>query len=268
MANEPGRRGSPKGPPLIGRDRELAVLMDGLHRGNAMLVCGPAGIGKTALVREAARMDARRIVYVPDARTCARASATIAATLSATVAHRARTASELLRAGRAARARLIRANVHRSAVRAVVLDHIDHPGPGFADLVERWRERAAVVLVARSETTIGRVWQRVWGCPRVDVDALGADGARRLVDATAAALSLQPLDGADVGMLVRMGQGNPGLLVTTLRLAAHAAMPRPPIESLVRRAKLIMLARERDAVVRARRRALGALALVQPRGGE
>ncbi len=51
----------------------------------------------------------------------------------------------------------------------------------------------------------------------------------------------------------------------TLRLAVRVAAPRPPIESFVRRARLIMLAGERDPLVSVRRRALGTLTLVQPR---
>ncbi len=137
--NEPGRIRCATRWKLIGRDRELATLLDGLHRGNAILVRGPAGIGKTALVREAARME--------------------------------------------------------------------HPGARLPELVEHWRERLAVVLVARSEMTIGRVWQRVWGCSRIPTGALGPESARRLIEATGAALRLDPLDDAEVHALVRWVRG-------------------------------------------------------------
>ena len=44
-------------PPLLGRERELSVLddlVDGiLERGGALIVRGEAGIGKSALLREA-----------------------------------------------------------------------------------------------------------------------------------------------------------------------------------------------------------------------
>jgi len=49
---------------LIGREKELAIVREHVRAGRNLAVVGPAGVGKTALVREA----------VPAARYCADSS--------------------------------------------------------------------------------------------------------------------------------------------------------------------------------------------------
>jgi hypothetical protein len=241
---------------FVGRERELQLLLDLLRPGQAVLVCGEAGLGKTALVRTATGTDPGRILYVPEARTCARAAAGIASAMVTPAKDRDRATLKLLRAGRAIRAKVIAGRVATGDVRAVILDHIDEPGRQLAELVERWRERTAVVLVARSDMTIGRVWRSIWGCPRIELGPLEPRTARRLVETVGASLSGSPLDETEITALTRLAQGNPRAIVTTLRLAARSRDGERSIERLVRTARVLAIARERDAVIRARRRAL------------
>jgi ABC-type arginine transport system ATPase subunit len=50
---------------LIGREKEMAVVREHVCAGRNLVVCGPAGIGKTALVREAAP----EVLYCADTAT-------------------------------------------------------------------------------------------------------------------------------------------------------------------------------------------------------
>ena len=58
--------------PLMGRDRELAEILEGVERGVGVLVVGAPGSGKTTLVREVRRRLSTRdefgadVVFVDD----------------------------------------------------------------------------------------------------------------------------------------------------------------------------------------------------------
>src|SRR5579883_1588220 len=232
---------------LIGRNREYEAVVRAIQARRLVFLSGPAGVGKSALARAvaAAAEPSAPVLYVPRARTCAGAAAGIAAALAAPGRTALRTGAELrfLRRGAAARsAEILRRRTGRE--RAVIFDHVDNPGPRLDALVDLWRERTTVVLIARSEQTLGRLHRHLYDCERVPLDPL---------DAAAGAAFVHELPSADeAARLVRQADGIPGLLHATLRLAARRGHAGAPLAALLRRVRLEALGRERDAIIRLR----------------
>jgi len=70
---------------LFGRDAELSIVRTHLRAGKNLAVCGPAGVGKTALVR-AALAGRTNAVYCGDTATVKTARESLLAQLGLTVA--------------------------------------------------------------------------------------------------------------------------------------------------------------------------------------
>lgn len=239
--------------PLIGRERERATLSSLLQPGRLVLVSGAAGVGKTALVRavrDEALSDAS-VLYVPDGRTLASATTWVATALEAAGrgSFRSPAPSRLRRLGRRARSRTI-AKYRTRHEQAIVFDHVEYPGPRLQGLIELWLERSAVVLVARAERMLGRLLRLQQDCDHVRLKALDSRAAATLVETASATFRLRPLAADEVRMLVRLTGGLPGLITLALRVARRH--PEDGMASLVRRARLSMLAHERDALIRGR----------------
>src|SRR5579875_572758 len=156
---------------LIGRNREYEAVVRAIQARRLVFLSGPAGVGKSALARAvaAAAEPSAPVLYVPRARTCAGAAAGIAAARSAEILRR--------RTGRE---------------RAVIFDHVDNPGPRLDALVDLWRERTTVVLIARSEQTLGRLHRHLYDCERVPLDPLDAAAGAAFVHELALRLGLEP----------------------------------------------------------------------------
>ncbi|GEM_PF-2313142 len=240
---------------LIGRNREYEAVVRAIQARRLVFLSGPAGVGKSALARAvaAAAEPSAPVLYVPRARTCAGAAAGIAAALAAPGRTALRTGAELrfLRRGAAARsAEILRRRTGRE--RAVIFDHVDNPGPRLDALVDLWRERTTVVLIARSEQTLGRLHRHLYDCERVPLDPLDAAAGAAFVHELALRLGLEPPSADEAARLVRQADGIPGLLHATLRLAARRGHAGAPLAALLRRVRLEALGRERDAIIRLR----------------
>jgi len=137
--------------------------------------------------------------------------------------------------------------------RAFIFDHVDFPGPQLDDLVDLWRERAAVVLVARSEETLGKLYRHLYDFDAIHLRPLDHLAAVQLAKAACGIIGL-PLSDFEVHRLVQYTEGIPALLCRCLRLTAregdHASLDR-----IVRRARLDAIGTERDAIIQGRRRA-------------
>lgn len=241
-------------PPLIGRHREYERLNELLAPGRLVFVTGEGGVGKTALVRAIARAapSDSPILYVPNGRTCAAAGADIAASLHGgpSRADVARLAARLRRGNVRARATMI-ARFRRGSERAIVFDHVDHPGPRVDSLVDTWRERAAVILVARSETALGRLHRHLYDSDTITLRALGSESATLLADSLCRRLGIA-LSADEVRTLLRLTKRIPGLMYRTLRLRAQPDGRDVPIGPLLRRAQLAAVAAERGEIARRR----------------
>jgi hypothetical protein len=240
---------------LIGRHREYEAVVRAIGRSRLVFVSGPAGVGKSAIARAvaAAADPSAPVLYVPHARTCAGAAAGIAAALAAPGPAVLRTRAELrfLRRGAAARsAEILRRRTGRE--RAVIFDHVDNPGPRLDTLVDLWRERTTVVLIARSEEALGRLHRHLYDCERVRVDPLDSAAGAAFVDEVALRFGIEPPPRGEAIRLVRQADGIPGLLHATLQLAARRRHAGAPLAALLRRVRLEALGRERDAIIRLR----------------
>jgi hypothetical protein len=243
--------------PLIGRERERDEIVNGLRPGRLVIVTGRRGIGKTALVRSIVAADAASsMIYVPDARTRASAAAGIAAALSAPPGtDRARLAARMRRGG--AKVRTAAVQAHRTGrERVVVFDHVDFPGPGVDGLVDVWRERAAVVLVARGEATLGKLYRHLYDFRGVHLLPLDRAAAAALATALCRGNGLPPLGDARLSHLVRLTGAVPGLVCRTLQLMARDRAEGTSLEQAVRRARLHVIGTERDRIIQGRRRAV------------
>jgi hypothetical protein len=241
---------------LVGRARESATLAAALRAGRLVLVTGPRDVGKTALVRfvACASDPTAPVLYVPHARTRAAAAAGLATALAATIpADRPRIERRMKRLGARGRSGVI-ADLRSGRERGVVFDHVDFPGPRVDELVGLWRERTAIVLVARAEDTLGKLQRHLYDEERIALAPLDRAAAARLAAAVCARIGLQ-LDPAVTRRLVELSEGLPGLLCRALRLAVASGRPPASPDALVRRARLEGIARERDAIIRGRRHA-------------
>jgi ribose 1,5-bisphosphokinase PhnN len=237
---------------LIGREREMRRIGEAIAPGRLVWVNGPRGIGKTAIVRSVAAQPSAEgtWLYVADART----RASIARELAA--AYEAAVASSVRRMRSPPRARAQRATAVRwppADLKAIVLDHVDEPGPRLNDLVDAWREHCAVVVVARSRETLRGLHRQLYDCEIVEVAHLPDHDARLLVATWAQRLRLSPMPDRELTALVRGSAGSPGLIVRALREARRRGAASA--ERLLFEARIQQIASEPDAIVRARLRA-------------
>jgi len=157
--------------------------------------------------------------------------------------------------GPRATARSSRAQLAAPALRGVVFDHVDFPGPRLNDLIAVWREHAAVVLVARSEVTLGRLHHQLYDSVVVTLAGLRPAQGRELVALARGKLDLPVWPGSYVDRLLLLTEGNPGLLWSALRHASRRREDLLPPERLVLEARLQAIAREREVFFRSRARA-------------
>jgi hypothetical protein len=163
---------------LIGRDKELALVSNGRN----LVITGPEGAGKTALVRAA----------LPDAVYCANSS-----TLKNACESLGFCAPDNVQ-----RKRLLL----RSTARCFVFDHLQHVTPKLLSLLEVLRESHRLVLVTRS--LLWPLKTMLWGFDQLELRNLPERDARRLIEAEIKRLQLNvpPKFTREVW---RLSRGNP-----------------------------------------------------------
>jgi hypothetical protein len=197
---------------LIGRETELNFLRDRLRTGRNVAVIGPAGIGKTALVRQAmaAMPDA---LYCPDTSTLKTACESLLAALGVSV-----TAPDNIQRKRAVLAAL---HGHRCYI---VFDHVQRVSPRLLSLLENLRESHPMVIATRSLAwnDIGHLKMILWDFDTLEPDNLNEAAALRLARAEGERLGLHVPDPRQFEHdLWRWSRGNPGRMIALCEQAKH-----------------------------------------------
>jgi ABC-type cobalamin/Fe3+-siderophores transport system ATPase subunit len=216
--------------PLIGRSSEIGRLSNSLRQRQSLLVLGPAGSGKTALVR-AANVD-EGAIYLK---------------YSATLHHLLiDLAGALLQSGHRSFLELARpsgdldhwlsrqTSVHLKGLlwtaleaepRAIILDGIDRAGFPTYRFLQRlyFAKDLALLVTARDANSLGALGRLFWD-PRATLHLapLNHADATRLFDIAADQFALRDLDVHEFrDKVLDSASGNPGQIVEMCRMASN-----------------------------------------------
>lgn len=229
--------------PLLGRNEEAARLRDTILLRQPLLIAGPAGIGKTALLSHVLpglpRQVRNRTLHLdgieglqPLLRGLLRelervGDATLRARLG-TGGIRSRTFEDWL--GRQSTSRL-KGAVYQAMGQggyAVLLDHVPSLTHGVAKVVRElvWMQDTPVYLAVRDqrERTMGDLANVYWGTPqRLALGALPDAAALELLERSVVRLGLGKMDLGNFRQeILKLAAGNPGAIVNMCRLAADS----------------------------------------------
>lgn len=230
--------GLPQLPFLVGRERELVALRAHVRARRPVFMSGPAGMGKTTLLRHVSRAcesDALSMPLLYCGESNSRRTIIIHVLVnlflqrgrleSCYVDRRKTVASpaELRRFLALQRlpdlARMMHQNLDRNGA-CLVLDHLDAPHPKVASLIEIWLEHAPLVVVARAAERVGRVRWLLSAFEPLELPPLAAASLLRLARDRLAPRRVDALREADIREAVRRCGGNPGRLGALLDAAA------------------------------------------------
>jgi AAA ATPase domain len=208
---------------LIGLSREREALVSAVRRRESLLLIGPAGSGKTALVRSALEAELHRdpLVYVPHFDT-----------LHALLVAIAR---ELLRYGNGRfRSAADQTSIHLKGLlweaferepMPVVLDGVNAAGHQTYRFFQRlyFTRGMTLIATARDHAHLGELGRLFWD-PRQtrSMQPLADIEARRLFEAAADRFQIRGLDLEDFReKALDAAKGNPGQIVEMCRFAAN-----------------------------------------------
>ena len=196
---------------FFGRERELEQLC-ALHAlRKHVLIVGPAGIGKTAILR---RVQQRRPLLICEETSSLRR---ICDSLERQLSRTHRKLNVITRKNQ-----LFACLVRRGE--PVAFDHVKHAQPRVARFIALLSEEIPVWIACRSDRPdeIGHLWQHVYKFARLDLAPLTIRETDRLVQKAIAQGNIQPAAAEHLGELHRMSHGNPRVLEELLmELAAR-----------------------------------------------
>ena len=195
--------------PFVGRASELARLTELHGKGRHVLILGPAGVGKSALVGEV--RERLGLVVCERSGHLGEICAGLEAGLGVSPG-----GAKLVERKRSLLAGL------RGRGLTVVFDGVGWTGPKVASLIEGVVERAAVWICARSEHPwdIGHVWPLLVRLERVELAAFHPAESQMAVAAAVAAGAAPPETVEIVDWLQRRSGGSPLVLRQLLEALA------------------------------------------------
>jgi AAA ATPase domain len=215
--------------PLIGRTSEIDRLRNSIRKRESLLVLGPAGSGKTALVRAVVHED---VIYL---RYPAALHDLLIDLASALLQSRHRSFLELARpAGDPADWLSRQTSIHLKGLlstaleaepRAIILDGIDRASFPVYRFLQRlyFAKGMAIVATAREAICLGALARLFWD-PRatLHLQPLNHADSMRLFDIAADRFALRNLDVQDFrDKVLESARGNPGQIVEMCRMASN-----------------------------------------------
>jgi hypothetical protein len=224
---------------VVGRERELASLREHIRARRSVLLSGPAGFGKTAVLQALyAEWDASRdgvaILYGAESRT---PRSLITHLLINLFLDRGRLESQHIQRRRSVASldelrrfvaherlpelmRMVHQNLERDRV-SLGLDHLDDPHPKVTSMIEAWLETTPLILVARRAEALGRAQWLFPSCARVELAPLDETTLRGIARHFVGGMSSCHLDDVDLDQAARLAAGSPRRLQELLRAAAR-----------------------------------------------
>lgn len=191
--------------PFVGRGAELASVRRLHAQCKHVLILGPAGVGKSALVEQL--RGSLRLCVCPDSERLAGVCDSLEREVGLENAglHLIQRKNRLLKTLAATK-------------RTVVFDGVNWTTPRLASFIECVSERVPVWIVTRSEHSwdIGHVWPLLARFEKLELKPFHPAETRELI-AAAIRVGLAPPDAADAGeRLHQLSHGNPGTLCELL----------------------------------------------------
>jgi hypothetical protein len=205
---------------VFGREAESTVIREQLCSRKSFLLHGPAGIGKTLLIRRAMR-DMSRVAY------CEHAASPQAIFKSVTEFLIGATQSHSRQVRSAVALKGIALDLAQKHPLALVLDHLDCPSSLTAAAVRELMATGAVIVsIARSahmEDAGHLLPLYPFRDERVEVRPFSSEASRGFVECAAAAFGVVASNRDEfLARVVEYGKGNPGKIIAMLQKAAEA----------------------------------------------
>lgn len=190
-----------KGLAFFGREKLLDRLTGLYQQGKHVLIVGPAGIGKTATLRQLRQVHP--FLHCEETSSLRRIADSLERQLGWT--HRKLNVIER-------KNRLLAYLAKRGE--PVVLDHLSATVPRVAQFIGRLGESIPVWIACRSSQPpeIGHVWQHLYKYVRLEVAPLTTRETHRLISEAITTGNIQPDARNHLSELHRLSQGNPRLL--------------------------------------------------------
>jgi hypothetical protein len=187
---------------LIGRDKELAIVRKHLHAGKNLVVFGPAGVGKTALVAEGLH-DTSNALYSADTSTLKGACESLLTELKLSVPE----ADNIVR-----KRAILKATAGKNY--GFVFDHVGWVSPKLLSFLENLHALHPLLVVTRSLAwkDIGHLKMILYDFDTLELGNLAEAPARQLIQSLTAELHL-PDAVTFQRDLWRLSHGNPGKMI-------------------------------------------------------